>query len=174
MEMIRIEDAGHPMYRRAMELYAGSFPAHERREDASQRRILGEEEYHFALLYDGDTFVGELLYWETASFRYVEHFCILPELRGRRYGERALAELGGEKPVLLEIDPPVDEISRRRKSFYERCGFRASPYPHLHPPYHQTGRGHALVVMSHPAELGWADYEAFARYLRETVMKDAF
>ena len=63
-----------------------------------------------------------MLYWETPDFRYIEHFCILPALRGQRYGSRALSMLPNDRPVILEIDPPVDEIAIRRKAFYERCG----------------------------------------------------
>lgn len=48
---------------------------------------------------------------------------ILPALRGQRYGSRALSMLPNDRPVILEIDPPVDEIAIRRKGFYERCGF---------------------------------------------------
>ena len=68
----------------------------------------------------------------------MEHFCVRPELRGRRYGAKALEELGRDgKTVVLEIDPPVDDIARRRQGFYQRCGFAVNPYPHVHPP---TGR----------------------------------
>ena len=53
---------------------------------------------------------------------------------GRRYGAKALEELGRDgKTVVLEIDPPVDEIARRRQGFYQRCGFAVNPYPHVHP-----------------------------------------
>ena len=75
---------------------------------------------------------------------------------------------------MLEIDPPIDEISLRRKGFYERCGFAANPFPHVHPPYHPGNHGHALVVMSAPAPLTQKDYDAFNRYLQDEIMKDAF
>lgn len=42
---------------------------------------------------------------QNESFLYIEHFCILP------------------KTLMLEIDPPKDDISKRRKGFYERSGF---------------------------------------------------
>lgn len=59
-----------------------------------------------------------MLCWEAEDFIYVEHFCVLPELRGRGCGARALGLLAREgKTVILEIDPPIDEISRRSKIF---------------------------------------------------------
>lgn len=87
MHFVRIRSPEHEMFPRAMALYAGSFPAHEQREPGSQRSIMGLEEYHFDLIYDGDRFVGLMLYWDAPAFKYVEHFCIDPELRSRQYGQ---------------------------------------------------------------------------------------
>ena len=96
-------------------------------------------------------------------------------MRNNRYGERVLALLGkGEKTRILEIDPPVDDISRRRKGFYERCGFIDNPYEHTHPAYHQESHGHNLVLMTSPERLSGEAFERFSRYLGERVMKDAF
>ena len=59
MRFDRITDTQHEMYKKAMELYANSFPLHEQCEAKSQASILGDSEYHFALAYDGETFVGD-------------------------------------------------------------------------------------------------------------------
>jgi hypothetical protein len=37
--------------------------------------------------------------------------------------------------VILEIDPPVDSFSIRRKDFYLRLGFHENNYQHYHPAY---------------------------------------
>ena len=73
------------------------------------------------------------------------------------------------KPVILEIDPPVDSASQRRKAFYERCGFAENPY-HVHPPYRRGSRGHELVVMSWLGLIAQPLYDSFARYLQQRVM----
>lgn len=72
--------------------------------------------------------------------------------------------------AVLEIDPPVDEIARRRQGFYQRCGFAVNPYPHVHPPYRPEYPGHELVVLSSPRALTPAEYGAFACYLSAVVM----
>ena len=132
---------------------------------------MGHPAYHFDAVYEGMSFIGLVLYWETETFCYVEHFCILPALRGKTYGQRVLDRLGQRgKTVILEIDPPEDEISVRRKGFYERCGYYANPYLHDHPAYHSDCAPHRLVVMSCPGPLEEADYEEFARYLNKVVM----
>ena len=47
-------------------------------------------------------------------------------MRGRGYGAQALSLLGErKKTVILEIDPPNDEVSARRKAFYERAGYKS-------------------------------------------------
>ena len=171
----RITDSQHPMYGTAIELYQKSFPLHEQREALSQARILRHPDYHFTLVYNEEVFVGLVLYWETAEFLYMEHFCILPELRYQHYGQRILAELGKQgKVIILEIDPPMDQISARRRGFYERCGFEENPYPHVHPPYHKENCGHKLVVMSCPGKLTAEEYNAFDRYLKREVMREVF
>lgn len=175
MDFERLTDTQHPMYYTAMALYQKSFPPHEQREAPSQERILHHPEYHFTLAYDGKLFIGLILYWGTPDFLYVEHFCILPELRNRHYGQRILAELGKQsKTIILEIDPPINEISVRRKGFYERCGFVENPYLHVHPPYHNGNHGHELVVMSCPERVTPEEYAAFSRYLNNEVMRDVF
>ena len=175
MKLERMTKKNHPLYEQAMALYRSSFPPHEQRETPSQERILQQEDYHFSLIYDGEIFVGLVLYWEREGDIYIEHFCILPEARNRRYGERTLALLGEKgKTLILEIDPPVDEISRRRKGFYERCGFAANPYAHVHPPYHRGNQGHPLILMTFPEGITAAQYASFADYLRGRVMEDVF
>lgn len=175
MRFVRLTSEKHEMYGKTLELYGISFPSHERREAASQAKILRDEEYCFQLIYDEEAFVGIVLYWETADFIYVEHFCILPEMRNRKYGQSVLQLLGREgKAVILEIDPPVDAISVRRKAFYERCGFVENPYPHVHPPYHKGNVGHQLVLMTSPAKITQAEYDIFKDYLDRRVMDNVF
>ncbi len=173
MRFERITNVEHPMYEKALELYAISFPAYEQRELVSQTQILGDREYYFSLIYDEDAFVGLVLYWETKENIYVEHFCILPEMRNKHYGQKALELLcQRKKTVILEIDPPSDAVSVRRKSFYERCGFVENPYTHVHPPYHEGRVGHGLVIMSSPGKITQTEYNAFRHYLEAHVMKD--
>lgn len=167
----RLTKATDPAFARAMQLYEISFPLHEQRLSASQRAIMSHPEYHFDVIFDGGTFVGDMFYWRTDDFAYVEHFCIEPNLRGRHYGQYALKALCMQRGnVILEIDPPVDDVSIRRKGFYERCGFKANPFKHVHPPYREGNQGHELVIMSWPRELSQAEYNKFNRYLQTEVM----
>jgi len=175
MRFERITSPAHPMYERALALYQISFPSHEQRQLPSQEKILSDTAYHFTLIYDGEAFVGIILFWETEDFLYVEHFCIVPELRSRGYGRMALDHLAGKgNLILLEIDPPVDDIALRRKGFYERSGFVENPYPHVHPPYHRENKGHELTIMSCPRPVHSFECRKFQEYLAAYVMAGAF
>lgn len=171
MRFERLTTTEHPRYTEAMELYRISFPFHEQREADSQSQIMSHKDYRFNLIYDENQFVGLVLCWETEHFIYVEHFCILPAMRNKKYGQKALELLNQKgKTVILEIDPPVDEVSVRRKSFYERVNFKANSYEHCHPAYHTGYAGHHLVVMSCPEPLSQACYNAFDQFLKTVVM----
>lgn len=170
-----IKSTGCSEYATASSLYKISFPEHEQRLEKSQNEIMNSDEYKYTLIYDGDSFIGEILFWETLDFIYVEHFCILPEKRGLKYGAKALKLLcKSSKKVILEIDPLSDDISKRRKAFYERCGFKANGFEHVHLPYRPQNSGHNLIVMSYPSELSTEEFSRFSDYLNDTVMKNVF
>lgn len=171
MRFERLMSTDSSLYDKGIELYSLSFPLHEQRESESQRQIMSHPDYHFNLIFNEDMFVGLMLCWETEDFIYVEHFCIFPELRNNNYGHLSLELLCRQgKTVILEIDPPVDEISNRRRRFYKRAGFVANPFAHVHPPYHIGNIGHELVVMSYPDKLSESEYSRFNKYLSEMVM----
>ncbi len=173
MEIHRITQTSDPLYPKALQLYGISFPLHEQREKASQTEILENPAYHLDVICDNGEFVGEILYWDIGGAFYIEHFCVLPAMRNRHYGQKILNAYQSV-PLILEIDPPVDEISIRRKGFYERCGFVENPYAHVHPPYHHGNTGHELVIMSSPEKLKPNEYDRFYRYLQSTVMKNVY
>ena len=171
IKLIRLVSNDDPYYVDAMNLYAISFPYHEQRESASQTSIMSDPAYHFDMIFDQDRFVGIIMNWQTDSFVYVEHFCIMPDLRGRGYGKQTLELLATlSKTVILEIDPPVDAVSIRRKGFYESAGYVENLFTHIHPPYHRDHKGHELVVMSSPNALTESLYQEFNSYLCSVVM----
>ncbi|MEG1522932.1 MAG: GNAT family N-acetyltransferase [Bacteroidales bacterium] len=171
MEFRRITTDNDPNFTSAIGLYKISFPIHEQREDESQRNILNISDYHFGLIYDKDRFVGIILYWETNEFIYIEHFAIDPNMRNGGYGSKALNQLAKKgKTIILEIDPPIDKMSIRRKGFYERIGFCENQYSHIHPAYKVGFDGHSLTVMSYPTSISQEKYDNFKIYLDSVVM----
>ena len=73
--------------------------------------------------------------------------------------------------VILEIDPPVDDISIRRLHFYERLGFVANPYQYIHPSFRKPFTPHRLVLMSYPGAITYEEARSFADFVREAVLR---
>ena len=169
----RCRDASDPLMDAAMALYRRSFPAHELRLWPDQQAVMNDPLYHFDLCLLDGALAGLILYWDFGAYIYVEHFCVEPSMRGHGLGTLILAELAKKsKPIILEIDPLTDDVAIRRKGFYERCGYRPNPFPHVHPHYHVNCDGHKLVIMTCPREISRAEYDAFNRYLQTVVMKN--
>lgn len=72
MRTERITSAQHPLYAQAMEVYRNSFPSHEQRE-LRHRSASCTTAPTLTAVYDGDVFVGLVLYWETEAYLYIEH-----------------------------------------------------------------------------------------------------
>ena len=171
MNFIRLHSTEDPRFHTLFALYEQSFPLHEQRLPRDQLDALRHPEYHCCAAEENGALCGLLWYWEAASFLYVEHFAILPERRGQGDGSRVLHALRqSPKPIILEIDPPEDETSIRRRDFYLRAGFCQNAAEHIHPAYRKACAPHRLVLLSAPAPLEAGEIGAFQSYLRETVM----
>lgn len=164
-------DADNPLMDAAMALYRRSFPAHELRLWPDQQAVMNDPLYHFDLCLLDGALASLILYWDFGAYIYVEHFCVEPSMRGHGLGTLILAELVKKsRPIILEIDPLTDDVAIRRKGFYERCGYVANGFAHIHPPYQAANHGHTLIVMSHPRALSQAEFDTFTVDLREKVM----
>ena len=120
MKLERLCNENKHLFDRAFALYESAFPRDERRDMPEQERAMKNENYHFDLIMNDQELLGVMLYWETNDFIFLEHFTTMPEVRGRGYGAAALEILKSKgKLVLLEIEPPVDEMTCRRYEFYK-------------------------------------------------------
>lgn len=172
MRLERMTGWQDPRFEALWELYEASFPAYENRTLPDQKRAMEDERYHVDLIYEEDQWQGFVMYWQAPGYFYVEHFAVFPCGRGKGYGSKVLTSLKEKgQPVLLEIDPPEEEISIRRKGFYERNGFCANPYDYQHIPYKKDDVPHPLVVMTWPEPISEEIYQGFRRFMRDVVME---
>lgn len=178
MELIRIQNPSHPWFQAAWQIYEASFPLAERRPLAEHIRALENDAFYYHLLAENGELVGLLSWWDWTTadgtpYRFGEHFAIAPSRRGGGYGSQALEFLKGDgsRLMLLEIDPPTDDISRRREQFYQRNGLVTNPsYDHVHPSFRPTTAPHQLLIMSYPRPLTLDEFRTFQRFNNEVVL----
>lgn len=135
-------------------LYEESFPPEERRPWGSILRLLDTVGSPFGLYVvcrQGDM-AGFITTWTFDDFVYVEHFAVLPSMRGSGIGARALRLLARSvrKPVVLEVEPRLTgQMAQRRIEFYKRCGFHEfDEYKYVQPPYGPGLPAVELTLMS--------------------------
>ena len=120
MKLTRI-DASHPLFEASFTLYEASFPPNERRMREDHLRALQDADFSPLGAVEDGVLLADVFLWETEDFCYLEHFAVQPSLRGHGTGSTILRQLlTQDKPLILEIEPPEDEITCRRKHFYER------------------------------------------------------
>ncbi len=172
MTFYRYPNTNHPGWARVWELYQNSFPACELRLAEDQQRAMESRADFFCTgIFEDDCFLGLIFYWDHGDFCYVEHFAIDPAHRGKQYGSRCLEAFCQQFPqVILEIDPPEDDISIRRRNFYERMGFLVSSYEHQHPPYRIGDEPHRLLALSYPNPITPEQQREFLAYREQEIL----
>ncbi|MCK9312192.1 MAG: hypothetical protein M0P26_07940 [Bacteroidales bacterium] len=76
-----------------------------------------------------------------------------------------------KKIILLEMEPVVDEITKRRWLFYEKLGFQKAPYLHLMSKYHPGDNPSVrLDVLSYSMVIDEALYNQYNRDIKNIVM----
>lgn len=156
----------------AWTIYESSFPHNERWYEADYCRAFSDPLFEADGVWLGERLAGILFYWKADGYRYLEHLAVSSDLRGENIGSKVLTAFcrqGGR--VVLEIDPPEDDISIRRQHFYERLGFVRNPYPYFHPSFHKPFKTHQLVIMSYPEAITYDQARVFADFVRENVLR---
>lgn len=125
-------------------LYIDSFPPVERRKFANVEILLEKENvpFHILAATEDGKLVGFLTYWEFEDFRYIEHFAVDSEMRGKGHGTEILAHFIKEcdkTPVVLEVEMPESSAdARRRVDFYMRhCFILWRLVKYVQPPYEE-------------------------------------
>ncbi|MEG0163438.1 MAG: GNAT family N-acetyltransferase, partial [Mucinivorans sp.] len=141
------------------------------------RATMDDDAFFAHTIYIGEQFAGILYFWQWDGYAYLEHLATLPELRGQNIGGRALEKWKEEqqgRTLMLEIEPPEDEITRRREGFYVRHAMQINTHYHLHPSYSPLTAAHELRVMSFPGLLTEGQFNDFRQYLLTHILSKKY
>jgi GNAT superfamily N-acetyltransferase len=170
MRLERLNDSNIRYFDDAISLYENSFPREERRDMEELKRVLRNERYHFDFVLRGDTLCAIAFYWELDGLIFLEHLAVMENMRSLGVGTRILDLLKEKnKTIVLEIEPPMDEITERRYNFYKRSGFVMNPYYHIQAKFHVGDPDLELKILSYPAVLQEKLYTDFYEYMKKEI-----
>ena len=139
------------LFDRAYALVQRSFPVSEYRDRATLIGMLDWPTYALYIQPDarGDI-AGLICAHEFGGMRFIESFCVAPDLRGAGLGGRLLDEYVARDaaPVVLEVEPPRGDIERRRIAFYRRHGFELDQRYYVMPPLEPDRPALRLFLMA--------------------------
>jgi ribosomal protein S18 acetylase RimI-like enzyme len=172
MEIIRIENEKDVFFHSFWEIYEPAFPFCERRSLDDQVRIFTNKTCFLEAWIENGVVLGFIGWWNCGDLRFVEHYAIHPACRSQGYGSLFLSGWINQNslPVLLEIEPVTDDISRRRQQFYRKLGFKDNAIKHRQPPYHKGEKPLNMWLMSYPHEISTNCYERFYFKQQKEIM----
>lgn len=131
-------------------LMESAFPADERRKSTKWVEQLGYANFHlWALPHPDRTIIAFLSWWEWDDLRFVEHFAVNERFRGLGNGSQLFGMFleHAQKTVLLEVEPPVNNLSIRRIEFYKRHGMNLLDIAYQQPPYRVEYKPKDMLLM---------------------------
>ena len=131
-----------------------AFDKSERRDYADFIRAAKYADYIMFDIMRADTVVGFIGAWTCDDILYIEHLATYAQYRNMGYGATALKLLQNDNHVIvLEVEPPVTDMQKRRCEFYRRAGFVMNDCDYLQPPFRACDKPFPLKLMSYPAAL---------------------
>lgn len=150
-----------------------SFPTDERRDDDMQREYTDSNpDFTAYLITDNEDKVGLITLWELNGFYYVEHLATSPNVRNKGYGKlimQNLVNIFKDNRIVLEVELPENELSKRRIGFYERNGFKLCMKSYTQPPYRRNGNSIPMQVMYYGADSIDDDFEMIKSEIHSKV-----
>lgn len=165
----KMEDAE---FLRVWEIMEESFPYDERRPFEKQKALLLNPAYSIYVLHNGETLLGFIALWELEALAFVEHFAVAREYRNKGLGTKLLSGVlsGLSSDVCLEVEPPCDDITKRRVDFYTRNGFFLNEFPYLQPSLSAGQQAVPLMIMTYKRAAAKTEFEA----IRDTLYAEVY
>ena len=148
-----------------------SFPRDEHRPYEGQKALLSNPSYKIYVPEEEEKLIAFMAVWCLSEFLFLEHFAVAPAWRNRGLGGRLLSELSAlsGKRVVLEAEPPIEEMARRRIGFYVRNGFSLNSHPYYQPALTEELSPVPLQLMTTGGTLGQEEFERIKNILYSEV-----
>ncbi len=134
------------------DIYESAFPIDERRifDTVTELARTNPDFTLYEILRDNEP-VGLFSTWNLDWFMFVEHFAVSQDYRGWGIGQQVIESWLAKQalPVVLEVERPDNDISKRRIGFYERLGFRHWPIDYIQPAYSIDKHPVPMHLMTH-------------------------
>lgn len=118
---------------------------------------------------DFSTFV---IGYQLKEFLFIELYTVQEHLRGQGIGSRFLETIlkSSKTPVILEVELPTDDITKRRIKFYQRLGFHLNTFDYEMPQFENNHGGIPLYIMSYPHALSETEF----LYYKKKIYQDIY
>jgi GNAT superfamily N-acetyltransferase len=168
----QLKDSGNPFFAEFWSIYSQSFPLNERRDYDQQVAVLNKPDYQLDIYLVENKLYGFISYWKSDELIFVEHLAIAPCFQRMGLGSALLKPFIERQtvPVILEIEPPAEEITYRRLRFYQSLGFVTNLHLHFQPPYHDGEHPLKLDILSYPQRISKECYDLFSHFQKCTLM----
>ncbi len=154
------------------EIMESSFIEDERRTYSQHLQALRHEKCSTYGIKENSILLGFITTYDFDDFVYLEHFAIKESYRNKGLGRLLLNHVLSlhNKLMILEVEIPVDEITKRRINFYRSFGFVLNDYYYLQPAYDIYKSEIPLLIMSKPQALC---KNTFLK-IRDTLYKEVY
>lgn len=151
-----------------------SFPDKEKRTYSDQLALLEDKHCNvFVERNKENEIITFLLVWIFNDFCFGEYLATDKRYRNLGLGGKLLNSCIKElpTPIIIEVEPPEDDIKKRRIDFYTRLGFHLNSYKHKQPALQKHTEPCELLIMSYPYPIAKKEFLRFRNEIFNTVYK---
>lgn len=148
-----------------------NFTDDEHRNYDKQKELLSNELYKIKVTSENEEIKAFVAFWTFKNFIYIEHLAVDKSCQGTGIGTEILKELldNTDKMIVLEVQPPKDENSKRRIKFYKNNRFYYNDYEYLQPAYSKDKNDIELKILTSKREINNEEFDEVVNYLYKYV-----
>lgn len=158
-ELLKLEE-----FDRFYQILSNNFPTKEIKEYNYMKDTFHAGLYQVLTLKDNDQIVGIMSFYQHDDFRFIDYFAIDGSLKGKGMGSKMFQYFINldDKMVILEVEHPEDEQSKRRIAFYQRNGlYLNDQFEYFVPPVRNLKHRLYFHLMSSKRKINNIEFEKY-------------